>query len=505
MSTLVYKTMLSTFKKYNKQPREVQVNGLKALCEVWDSYKVHALLAHVGTGKSLMARAIQEQTQAAILTADNGLVDQYAESMEDLNVLKGAARYKCQFGWSCADQKAAMGECCGGGCPYVASKARATLGDDTIYNPMSYLVNLRAGNIEPAPVLIVDEAHKLPGFLRMLGTIEIKEPDADFTAEDLESPATIIKYAEKTRDSLKKLVSLKKAQGLKDGLKDDVEMLDKLSLILYALQKNPDDFFCHVKTTRVKHKDVQSLVVEPVRPPKAWLDLLLLSKKILLMSGTIRPHHIEDLMRGAPYSYTELPAVIPVGSRLIKVVPCAPNLNKDTPVTTIAKAILDILADNQGTRGIIHATYALANKLKPYMPDYVICHDKHDKGDALGAFKDGRYRWLLASGMAEGIDLAGDLARINIITKLQWPNLGDPFVQKRKSLRDGDLWYLSTTLEHLVQAAGRTTRGVDDSSLTFVLDPGVSRLIKQIKDLTAREPHKQKQYLPASLLDALRF
>lgn len=497
---------LETFAKYGKTPRQVQLDFFKQLIPEWDKYRVHVISAPVATGKSLLARAIQMQTGAAILTSENTLVDQYSETFSDLNALKGKARYACQFGDTCATTMAQMGECCQK-CPYIDARRRASFGDETVFNPMSYLMNVRNGVVDPTEVLIVDEAHKLGSFLRSLGTVELSEKDATFKPTDIEDMQKVAGYAATAIARLRRLIEMKKTNTPDDkSVREDVEMLDKLRNIHYAVTQHPRDHFCHVKESFVRGKPVKSLVVEALRAPKMYVDILLQSQKIILMSGTMFPHHIHDLIGHLPYSYIELEAPIPHANRTIRVTPAAPLLNKDTPPGVYAHKIKEIIAKHPNEKGIIHATYGLAAKLKELLPNNVMGHGKEDKAWAVTAFKEappGMY--LLGSGLAEGIDLSGDLARVNIVTKLQFPNLGDPFVIRRKNMADGELWYLSTTLEHLIQAAGRTTRGVEDFSITYLLDPAIARVVTRIQSLTKHSEKLRRQYLPDSFLQALRY
>jgi Rad3-related DNA helicase len=83
--------------------------------------------------------------------------------------------------------------------------------------------------------------------------------------------------------------------------------------------------------------------------------------------------------------------------------------------------------------------------------------------------------------MAEGIDLKGDLCRVNIIPKLNWPDLNDEVVKKRRSLADGQEWYAMQTLKTLMQQVGRSTRSQEDYSATYILDPMFSRMVNQYK------------------------
>lgn len=500
---LNYDKLISNFDDYGRKARPIQELFLSGLVKNWDRFNYHAVIAQVGAGKSDTLRTIQKETGAAIITSENGLVDQYAGSFADLNVLKGKKRYSCKFGQTCADTFAQMQQYCEG-CPFQCAKKAAYRGEDTVYNPMSYIMNIKYGGMEAAPVLLIDEAHKLAQFLRMMATVKLYESQCDFKPSDIKDEPSLLKYMHKASEQLKILIATKKSANEKDGLTEDYAQLEKLEFIKWGLENEPAHFIFYVSDEFYRKKKQKVLTVEALKPPKNITDILKMSKKILMTSGTMFPHHVTDLIGDEPYSFTELPAPIPANQRVIKIDPCAATLNRDTDPRIIAAKIKEIMLKQKGKRGIIHATYSLAEKLKEFLPDDVLTHGTFDKSHALEAFKKGQGNWLLASGMAEGVDLPGDLARVNIITKLQFPNLGDHYVQKRKSLKDGQLWYLSETLSHLIQAAGRTTRGVDDHSITYLLDPGLDRVISQLKSLTKNNISLQNQYLPEAFLSCIR-
>ena len=171
--------VLETFQKYGKEPRPVQLDFFRQLLPQWDNYRVHVASAPVATGKSLLARAIQEQTGAAIITSETTLVDQYAASFPGLNTLKGKARYACVLGDTCKLTCEQTNEFCKA-CPYMDARTRAGFGEPTVFNPIVYINNVLKGTVDPAQVLIIDEAHRLSAFLRSLGAFELKQQDVWF-------------------------------------------------------------------------------------------------------------------------------------------------------------------------------------------------------------------------------------------------------------------------------------------------------------------------------------
>ncbi|MEM6431580.1 MAG: helicase C-terminal domain-containing protein, partial [Deinococcota bacterium] len=98
---------------------------------------------------------------------------------------------------------------------------------------------------------------------------------------------------------------------------------------------------------------------------------------------------------------------------------------------------------------------------------------------------------LLTPSMTEGIDLAGDLSRWQIICKIPYPYLGDPQVTRRKE-RD-PAWYDWHTTLTVVQAYGRSIRSEDDYAVTYLLDADFPNFLK-----------RQKRRLPSWFLEAVQ-
>ena len=152
MSGISTHSLLKTFDGSGRQPRPLQVEALDWIASNWSSPGL-VIQAPTGTGKQAIARAIQLATGGAILVPNNALVDQAQDTYPDLNTLKGAEHYKCGIGGEhedCTD------------CGYARAKQRAKT-EPTLYNPLSYPFS---GNF--TETVIVDEAHKLESFLRLL-------------------------------------------------------------------------------------------------------------------------------------------------------------------------------------------------------------------------------------------------------------------------------------------------------------------------------------------------
>jgi Rad3-related DNA helicase len=165
----------------------------------------------------------------------------------------------------------------------------------------------------------------------------------------------------------------------------------------------------------------------------------------------------------------------PIENRPIYYTPLPKDSRKD-PKTIAAEIKRLYLAKNKPNT-MIHVSYQMAKQLAPLLKDLkVIVHDKETKQEALERFR-AKGGIMLASGMAEGVDLPGDQCRLLIIPLLLYPNLGDSAVKKRMVLKDGSLWYALTTMMTTVQQLGRGVRSATDSCETYMLDCRFPNLI----------------------------
>jgi ATP-dependent DNA helicase DinG len=96
---------------------------------------------------------------------------------------------------------------------------------------------------------------------------------------------------------------------------------------------------------------------------------------------------------------------------------------------------------------------------------------------------------LVSPSLREGIDLPDDFLRFQIITKMPYPDLGDPWTRARAD-RD-PRWYALETAKALVQAYGRSCRHAADHGTTYVLDAHFPRFLQRYRVL-----------LPSWFLDA---
>jgi ATP-dependent DNA helicase DinG len=153
--------------------------------------------------------------------------------------------------------------------------------------------------------------------------------------------------------------------------------------------------------------------------------------------------------------------------------------------------VATILARNETTKGLIHAaSYAAARRLLAHLATHapremrrvIFVESSEAKARALELHRASPLPTVLLSpSLREGVDLPDDFLRFQIVTKMPYPDLGDPWTAARQT-RD-PLWYALETAKALVQAYGRSCRHADDHGVTYVLDGQFARFVQRYRPL----------------------
>lgn len=485
-----------------RAPRQVQVDFLTQLAESWNDVRVHAASLPVASGKSMVAKAIQNITGASIITPQNILIDQYSGDYPDTNALKGAAHYECCTypGLSCEDVRNMLdGQSCGGtcDCPYTKARMRAQE-EPTFFNPLSLFYCPPKKDGKDSDTIIIDEAHSLLAMLRDLTTKSFSKRKWGF---DPDKVATEVGFDKWLTKQIQKLTRLRTqyAKHPKEFSKINKE-LTSLNLLQNAMRFDMQNYILHMEEEyhpRTGH-DIK-LMVSPILVPYNILQRLLGDRRIILLSGTLFSEDIKELVGHKTTKYYDLPSPIPVDHRPIYYKPIDGRMNKDTDISEIVALIEKDLATYPNLNTIIHTTYSMQERIANALRlrhSRVVYNTTENKSEVLEDFKvNGGI--FVAAGCSEGLDLKDDIARLNIIPKLDMPNLGDPVVIKRRALDRGESWYRQQGLKLTIQRYGRTTRHEKDFSITVIHDPNLPRLIM--------DEQKNGGQIPKYFLDAIKW
>lgn len=440
--------------------RDNQINYLTHLTKVWKSHQYFVLNAAPGTGKSMVARSINNAIEdSAIITPSNNLVHQYCESYPELVPIIGKEHYESE------DE-------------YKACKSRIDNGAPAIFNPISFYYHYIQRPEDRPSVVIIDEAHKLADMLVMT----ISQTFACHyygIPKDLNDQGFLDWLSERI-SKLEKLKSVEK-------FKKQYERLGLLQAYLKDNLKNIRIDYQMIPNFRTRSKELH-LSVTPLTFPTDLLHTIFGKEtKIVFMSGTMFPIHMKELGL-EKFDYKEYVSPCPVANRHISAYSKLERSN----VAQLADAITKSRISLRQPATLVHVPYNQQAEYKKYLGK-VITHTKDTKESALRRFKKNG-GILLASGMAEGVDLPGDQCRLAIIPKLLYPNLGDDAVKKRMKMPDGQTWYSMQTLVTTIQQIYRGVRGKDDWCVIVILDPTFKRLVT-----------KMKKHLPQDFLESIKW
>lgn len=460
-------------------PRDVQILALQWIEQHWSGGKHLVISAPTGAGKSMLARTLQIATDAPIIAPSNDLVRQYCASYPELNKYIGQDHYRCTPHRMTCRAAQRLTNCDGsgcGGCPLRQSRERAMNGD-TVFNPLSLWHLIRQQGYE-YDTTIVDEAHSVLSMLRTLSSSSRRLTNEEFAALRRKGFNTrridewvLIDFLLERAQILYERATAAPTLASKTRFENRALEFEHTAKCLQAESEKYAIWF-----------QGQRMNIQAVKVPKNTIKKVLKGRCILL-SATLVKSDINEILNNEPYEYLDLASPIPVESRKVYFSPSDFRHNySEMDPKELTRRVEDIIKAEGVPNTLVHVPYSLAEQMRPYWTIPVITHDRDDKTRALREFT-ANGGVLIGSGCTEGLDLKGDLCRLNVIAKLQWPCLGDSWVKKRKAMQDGYMWYIAETLKVVIQAAGRSTRSETDFSKTIILDPSFSSLIDQAKKM----------------------
>ena len=451
--------------------------------------------APTGAGKSGIAVTLgREAKDAYILTAQKILQDQYVRDFPDLAAVKGRANYPCLV----MDTHAGAAPCMAGKkfaaceeCSYLIAKEDALHAGIATLNYSYLLAEINhAGAFQKRDLLILDEAHNTEDALMRFVEVNVSKftlaragIEIDFPQiSDLEDKISFVtglipdvsKALQRLEEQLKILNDVPPdVSVLKNELENLVRRLGLLrdadSAGWVAEESQDRDFGGGAAWWKFKPVTVSSFAEE---------FLFRHSERVLMLSATILDAETFLRALGIPLedaAFIRVPSSFPAVNRPIYPLNVA-RLNRDTleaELPKICNVIAKLIEHHGAEKGIIHAhSYRILRYLVQNLPDAsrLIYHfDSSSREDALNRhLETSAPSVLLTPSMTEGVDLADDQARWQIIVKVPYPFLGDPQVNARRAI--DPTWYEWRTALRMVQAYGRAVRSDKDHATTYVLD-----------------------------------
>lgn len=452
-------------------PRPVQKEALLTIEKNWNDADVFIVNVPVSGGKSRIAVTLarwvwgQNKQKSALITPTNVLVDQYLADFKRMATLKKSDSYDCinnkdkeNVKLTCSDVKKQFGNCCRN-CPYVKDLRKNRAVPYGVYNYYIYMAHKLFRN-----VLIADEAHNLVPMIASLAEKKLWKHEYDYP-DSINNYRQLLQWA---RNSSRLAYDR------------------KLQLLLKELTSGAPKYVARRSDELWRGQERDVIRLSPIdisdQPPTLWPDKHV--QKIILLSGTIGYKDIEQLgLDRKRVLYHNAQSPIPARRRpvTLDVELSMAWKNLDENIPRVADKIKAIVDDRSGQKGLIHATYDVAARLKCYLKgSRFMFHDKDNKMEVYQKFREASPESgviLVASGLYEGIDLPEDLGRFQVVTKVPWPSMAEPAV-KYMAEADPERYAWEAT-KIVLQACGRICRTPTDYGETFILDSTFKRLYNE--------------------------
>lgn len=194
------------------------------------------------------------------------------------------------------------------------------------------------------------------------------------------------------------------------------------------------------------------------------LSATILDKDVYCESVGIDLNDVEFLRIPSPFDPKNRPVhILPVGSMSKAVI--------EKTLPEMIKIIKMIMEQHPNDKGIIHCVnYKIAEQIyRELGTDRLLPHTSDDREEVVKFHMNSKHPTVLLSpSMMEGVDLADDASRFQILCKVPFPYLGDAAVQKR--MQKNPQWYAYQAVKSVVQALGRSIRNENDHATSYILD-----------------------------------
>jgi Rad3-related DNA helicase len=513
-------------------PRPEQARLLRAvadaLAEIADDQgapRVLLIEAPPGVGKSHLAMTLARWSgDAYLLTSQKLLQDQYEREFgAELALVKGRDNYHCErypgaaVPTSRGACRRARGPACA--CPYVRAK-QAAINAPIFCTNTAYFATLRhwhAEHLRRRRLLVIDEAHNLESQLVSVFTARFSHdemrawfgrPLPRLAHADEYRPvlAEHVEQLEDRRQAVARALEAMRPPALADDVlleapptreeQDLLEQRDQLDAALARLT-----FFLDAGDrewiVRYPPQPAAELALVPLTVAAMaegllaeCADITVLSsaylghREVLAESFGLDPEVVRVFSVGSPFAREQRPIVYrPVGA-----------MSRSTRARlepALFAEVAAILAAHAVDKGLIHvASYEMGRRLvhdlgvrAPREARRLLWIDgASGKSPALDLHRASPLPTVLVSpSLREGVDLPDDFLRFQVLTKLPYPDLGDPWTAARQT-RD-HRWYAVETAKALLQAYGRSCRHAADHGVTYVLDAQFARFLQRYRVL----------------------
>jgi len=499
-----------------------------ALAEIADDPRAPRVLvveAPPGVGKSHVAMTLARWSgDAYLLTSQKLLQDQYEREFgSDLALVKGRDNYVCER-YHGAPVPTSRGMCrrvrgpvCG--CPYVRAKQKA-LNAPVFCTNTAYFATLRhwhAEQLRRRRLLIIDEAHNLEGQLVGVFTARFSHdemrtwfggslPRLPLADDYRPLLASHVRRLEGSLEEVRlRLEALRPAEippelfleappsREEQSLLEQRETLEgALARITFFLEAEDREWI-----VRYPESAGAELALVPLTVAAMARDLFAECAEVTVLSSAYLGHRtvlaeyfglaesdVRVCATPSPFAVEQRPIVYrPVGA--------LSQATRARLEPALFAEVAAILAAHPRDKGLIHVpsydagrrlVYDLGARAPRESRRLLWIDSAGGKAGALDLHRASTLPTVLVSpSLREGVDLPDEYLRFQVLTKLPYPDLGDPWTAARRS-RD-PRWYAVETAKALVQAYGRSCRHAEDEGVTYVLDAQFARFLQHYRVL----------------------
>ena len=509
------------------QARLLAVLG-DAVAEIEDDPKAPRVLvveAPPGVGKSHVAMTLARWSgDAYLLTSQKMLQDQYEREFgADLALVKGRDNYPCErypgarVPTSRGMCRRARGPACG--CPYVRAKQIA-MNAPIFCTNTAYFATLRhwhAEQLRRRRLLIIDEAHNLEGQLVGVFTVHFSHdemrawfggplPRLPLAGDYRPLLAAHVERLEASLEAIRgHLEALRPPELAPDMFlempptREEQDLLEQrdvlesaLARITFFLDAGDREWIVRYADTAAAELALVPLTVASLAHElfEECADVIVLSsaylgpRAVLAESLGLEESDVRVFSSGSPFALEQRPIVYrPIGA--------LSHATRARLEPAVFAGVATILAAHPRDKGLIHvASYEAGRRLVHDLNDRAPRESRRllwidsaeGKAAALSHHRASALPTVLVSpSLREGLDLPDRFLRFQVLTKLPYPDLGDPWTAARRA-RD-PRWYAVETAKALMQAYGRCCRHRDDYGVTYVLDAQFARFLQHYRVL----------------------
>ena len=523
--------------KYNARTEQLDaLNFIKKTKQEKQDTKFFLMNLPTGIGKSHLALMISDWysskitkfSKVDIITAGKILQNQYDESYESINNLKGKENYNCtQYSCSCANGKEfnKLNKTTCDMCPYDDAREGYITGKISLTNFHLYLTyalyNPAILEGRESSILIVDECHMLDEVLSDFISIKITEgvvkrmklSDEAEIIKKLKKISNITQYVTFLQYFLVKLSeTISQLNGTMSGDRDaqqdkrslkiskiigdknkDVKLMQiisdikqyilKIDVFLKEYEEDPDNWV--LESSYNEKTKTQESSLEPIWAYN-YLDKYVWSnyETVVLMSGTILDKKLFSELNGLDIeqvAYYSIPSPFPVENRPIYYMPVGKMSyqHKEETFKKYVPLVHKLLKKYDGKKGLIHTnSFELSNWFQKGVDnDRLLFHDSSNKEEILKFYMDTEYpRVFVSPSVGTGVSFDHDKSRFQIVAKIPYPSLAS---QKNKlRQKNNPDWYTWRTICELLQIFGRSVRSKTDYADTIILDGSFGDILK---------------------------